>query len=296
MKWIFALNAESVAGYGDLARVAVVSARQHSSLDAVCLFDGGSDPKFARGADEFTAWLSEQEVSVVQVRSRYYDEISQIARARDQGHLLNIAGGAFLRLEIPRLARELGWTDEFVFYTDCDVMFERDPRPLLEPLRPHFFAGCPEFSKRRGIFLNTGAMWMNLRALDAAAGFETWTRRNLGRCLDFAFDQGAFRVYFNPLHRLAWRLGIANHHFYRVMGRVPLRTWKWNKLPLELNWKPYWGPNAAASLIHFHGLKPTQRAQLEAGTLAPILQAMHTPFWDQCAQKWEAFLQSARAR
>ena len=29
-----------------------------------------------------------------------------------------------------------------------------------------------------------------------------------------------------------------------------------NKLPLEYNWKPYWGINNEAKIIHFHGIKP----------------------------------------
>ena len=28
-------------------------------------------------------------------------------------------------------------------------------------------------------------------------------------------------------------------------------------LPIEYNWKPYWGINDKAKLIHFHGMKPS---------------------------------------
>ena len=32
-----------------------------------------------------------------------------------------------------------------------------------------------------------------------------------------------------------------------------------------MNWKPYWGRNDAASIIHFHGPKPRQIASIKAG-------------------------------
>lgn len=286
MKWIFALNAASVDSYGDFARVAIVSAKRYSSLQAVCLFDGEES--------QFTVWLREQGVEVVRVRSRFYDDIVRLAKARDVPPWVRIGTGAFLRLEIPRLARELGWADEFVFYTDCDVMFERDPRPLLEPLRPRLFCAAPETFSNKPLHMNTGAMWMNLRTLDDP-DFEVWTRRNMEKCLDFAFDQGAMRAFYNPPHRLAWRLGVPNSPFYGVMSRLPFQTWKWENLPLELNWKPYWGPNPQACVIHFHGLKPTQRAELAAGQLPPFIAQMHTPFFDECAARWDELLKEARS-
>jgi hypothetical protein len=286
MKWIFALNAESIDTYGDYARVAVASAKRHSTLDAVCLFDGEEG--------EFSRWLKAQGVEVVHVRSRFYDEMEAIAEARKVRYWVSAGAGAFLRLEIPRLARELGWKDEFVFYTDCDVIFERDPRPLLEPLRPRLFAVTPETFTDRPLYMNTGAMWMNLQAFDDPK-LEVWTRANLEQCLDFAFDQGALRVFYNPPHRLAWRLGISNSLFYGIMSRVPIRTWKWEDLPNELNWKPYWGPHPDPCVIHFHGLKPIHRAEIEMGTVPAIVSNMHTPYFDECAAKWDDWLIQARS-
>lgn len=284
MKWIFALNGESVDSYGDFVRVAVTSAQRHSSLQAVCLFDG--DPC------ELSDWMRAQGVEVVRARSRFRPELERIARAQREPLVLRIGAGAFLRLEIPRLARELGWSDEFVFYTDCDVFFQSDPRPLLEPLRPQFFAATPETFRSKPLHMNTGAMWMNVHALDDAA-FQTWTRQHFSQCLASSFDQGAYRSFYNPPHRLAWKLRVPDRLFYAVMSRLPLRTWQWDDLPPELNWKPYWGENPGASVIHFHGLKPTQRAQLASGTLPPFTSQMHTPFWEECAAKWDELLEES---
>ena len=38
----------------------------------------------------------------------------------------------------------------------------------------------------------------------------------------------------------------------------------WDTLPLDLNWKPYWGINEAAQIIHFHGPKPAALRKLFA--------------------------------
>lgn len=286
MKWIFALNADPVDSYGDYARVAVVSARRHSSLQGVCLFDGEEC--------EFSRWLVGQGVEVVQVRSRFYHDIERIAHARNTPFFFQIGAGAFLRLEILRLARELDWNDEFVFYTDCDVIFRADPCPLLEDLRPQLFAAAPKTFKNKPLHMNTGAMWMNVRTLDDPE-LEAWTRANIEKRLDFRFDQGALRVFYNPAHRWAWRLGLSEKVFYSVMSRLPSRSWKWDELPLELNWKPYWEPNPNALLIHSHGLKPLQRADLAAGKLPPFLAGMHTPFFDECAALWGDWLWEARS-
>ena len=284
MKWIFALNAESVDSYGDFARVAVLSARQNSSLQAVCLFDGDEC--------ELTDWMRAQNVEVVRARSRFRPELERIAREQNEPLVLRIGAGTFLRMEISQLARERNWPDEFVLYTDCDVIFKSDPCPLLEPLRPRLFAVAPETFRDKPLHMNAGVMWMNVRALDNPA-FEEWTRRFFLKCLASSFDQGAYRSFYNPLHARAWKLNVPDSLFYAVMSRLPHRTWKWDALPLELNWKPYWGPNPQACVIHFHGLKPTQRSELAANTLPPFIARMHTPFWDECAAKWDELLEEA---
>ena len=134
MKWIFALNAASIEDYGDFARVAALSARAFNSLEAFCLFDG--EPC------DFTRELERMDVQIVRVRSRFYEQLSNLAAQHNNTLLVKVASGAFLRLEIPRLARELGWKDEFVFYTDCDVIFQNDPAPFVETLKAHYFAAA----------------------------------------------------------------------------------------------------------------------------------------------------------
>lgn len=41
------------------------------------------------------------------------------------------------------------------------------------------------------------------------------------------------------------------------------------KLPLEYNWKPYWGNNPPAKIIHFHGPKPHDLIRILRSEPAP---------------------------
>jgi hypothetical protein len=53
----------------------------------------------------------------------------------------SIGPGAFLRTEIPLLARSIGLPDKYVLYTDSDVMFLKDP---LTNIHPEYFSCGPE--------------------------------------------------------------------------------------------------------------------------------------------------------
>ncbi len=149
MRWFFALNENSPAfwGYANLLQVAVHSARQHTALRPVCIYDGEENA--------LIGWLRAAGVTVVR-RSTFLGaftvEFSPIAR------------GAYLRLEIPAICREQGWDDEFALYTDCDVMFQGDVAPWLASLRPRFLAAAPENDRADHVHFNSGVMLINLPA------------------------------------------------------------------------------------------------------------------------------------
>ena len=90
--------------------------------------------------------------------------------------------------------------------------------------------------------INSGVMLMNLRSLGKTTdAFFQFILKNLEELKKEAWDQGAY-----------WR-------FYRDKDGRPL----WNWLPLELNWRPYWGDEPSARIIHFHGPKPYQRDHID---------------------------------
>lgn len=157
-----------------------------------------------------------------------------------------IAGGAYLRTEIPTL----GLPDTFILYTDCDVIFLRQPK-FLESL-PRYFASAPETHLGEYADLNTGVMLMNLDQLRQdwprlrefiVQNFETFT----------AYDQGAYREFYKDRYDL---------------------------LPPETNWKPYWGQNESAEIIHFHGPKPKSARKLLSDPTYPMPSAWR-PLFDR---------------
>ena len=287
IKWIFAFSQGSEANYEPLIRVAVDSARARTSLQAICLYDG--EPS------ELTAWLQAQSVEVVPCRSVFRSRLENLARAKNDVEILQFGSGAFLRFEIPRVARELEWDDKFVFYTDCDVMFERDPAPLLRPLKPLIFAAAPEHDRDSPLHMNSGAMWINLAGFGGwIRGLQTFVHHNFFRLCPDWWDQPALRVYFHPFHRFLWKIKVPDRIGYGLMTRLPTRGWKWEDLPVELNWKPYWGKDSDAALVHFHGPKPEQRDALDRGECAPHIAQYDAGAFRSYSELWEVWLEESR--
>jgi hypothetical protein len=220
MKWFFAVSEVSMDHHDHdfraLIRSAVNSARANTRLAPHMIFDG------EEGA--FTREIRALGVTVIRHRISFYDrlEAAQKAQRPDWTPYMFVASGALLRLEIPVLEQ----TDEFVLYTDCDVVFLRDP--VLDYVRPDVFAVAPERERGSHEDMNSGVMVMNLPRL----------RMDLPALITFLCDNFAGVSGFDQE---------AYRHFYRG---------SWSGLPPDFNWKPYWGINAEAKIIHFHGPKP----------------------------------------
>lgn len=281
MKWIFALNQNSNADYETFVRVAVHSARQKTRLQPVCLYDGAPSP--------LTRWLEDRGVEIVPCRSAFAEELRRIAQKRGDEGIYRVGAGTFLRFELPRLARERAWNDEHVLYTDCDVLFERDPQPLLESLRPRFFAAAPEIHRAWPLHMNAGVLWIHLRGwASVETKLNAFTRRHLERLLSDSFDQGALRAFFNPPHRFLLELGAPPRLIYALLTRWPTRTFRWDVLPDAMNWKPYWGQNSDAFIAHFHGPKPINHLGAANVALPPALAQLQNQAWRNWCARWQA--------
>jgi hypothetical protein len=70
--------------------------------------------------------------------------------------------------------------------------------------------------------------------------------------------------------------------FFRHGGWKPLRP--------ELNWKPYWGINPAAKIIHFHGPKPFLRGQIAAGLAHPAHAPLTGAAFNHYCAEWDRAL------
>ena len=220
-KWFFALSEASLNHHDhewtSLIRAAVHSARANTTLRPHFIYDGAPSA--------FTAELQKLGVTVLHHQLSYLGNIRERWTALDlppDDARLAIIAGAYLRTDIPNLEFE----DEFVLYTDCDVMFLADPD--ITRFRPAYFACAPQRLRDDPLDINSGVMVMNVPAMRTeAANFYHYIINNFERFS--AFDQDALQEYY--------------------VGR-------WEPLPLEMNWKPYWGVNDTARIVHFHGPKP----------------------------------------
>jgi hypothetical protein len=237
MKWFFGLHEQGnqFENYSNLLKVAVYTAQKFTSLEPHFLYDGQEN--------HLTEWLRKRNVRIINCRTFLYDRLRQLSDLYEKPDYLAIGAGAFLRTEIPRVAQERGFTDEFVLYTDLDVMFLTEVASLLEQVRPRYFAVAPEISPIDYAAMNSGVMLMNLKNLQADdRKFRSFMMQKIEKLINGAWDQTAYIGFYKS----------------RFFG------YKWDKLALEFNWKPYWGDYRNAKIIHFHGPKPFQKEQLLA--------------------------------
>ncbi|MXV36556.1 MULTISPECIES: hypothetical protein [unclassified Saccharibacter] len=222
MKWFFAITEQTLSndpdhGFIDCIRVAVRSARENTTLKPHMVFDGQEC--------DFTREMRELGVTVIFHRIHFYDRLHEAQRRQkpEWPNYMQTAAGAFMRLDLPLLEKE----DQYVLYTDCDVLFMRDPQ--VEFCRPAIFAACGQFGMQDYYTdMNSGVMVMNLERL----------RNDLPAMIDFlcdnlyyisGYDQELLRVFYNA---------------------------QWSPLSARFNWKPYWGVNDDAVIVHFHAGKP----------------------------------------
>jgi len=225
VKWYFAIDeAGSLGDTGEDAKTAVRSAAALGQLTPHLLYYG------ARNG--FTAWMQAHGVTVIDAAPAFLDTIhatqaAGIYEAHSIGH--------WLRAVIPAIEQ----TDEFILYTDCDVIFLNPVN--WSAIRPRVLAAAPEFKKDNWNYFNAGVMVVNVPALRVSyPAFESLIRERMNDPADYHNYDDQFA--FNEAYR--------GH---------------WDRLNPALNWKPYWGFNAAAGLLHFHGPKLAALASIAAG-------------------------------
>src|SRR5688500_1617764 len=263
MQWFFALTEDSTAfrQYAEMVMVAVHTAKKFTSLEPHCIYEGGEN--------DFTEWLTAHEVEIVRHRSFVREQLEELGRQKGNPHLAAALSGAFSRVELPELlaARK---SETRVLYTDCDVIFLGEVVPELEANPCEFFAVAPESSPDDYVNMNTGVMLMNTaRLLESLPRFREYISKNLAELERESWDEAAYR----------W--------FYRD-SNGPL----WDRLKLEMNSKPYWGENAQAKIIHFHGPKPFQRKHSDSHW--PELKASTGDAYPALVERWSALLEEAR--
>jgi hypothetical protein len=263
MQWYFALTEDSTAfrQYAEMIMVAVHTARKHTALEPHCIYDGNEN--------EFTAWLTKHGVRIVRHRSFVREALTELGRKKENPHLAAALSGAFSRVELPEIVDQMGGNAR-VLYTDCDVIFLGEVVPELEANPCHYFAVAPESVRDDYVNMNTGVMLMNTKRLrESLPAFREYISKNLAALEAESWDEAAYR----------W--------FYRDEN-APL----WDRLRPELNWKPYWGENAEAKIVHFHGPKPYQRDYIDSHF--PELKGLTGGAYLAEIENWSRLLDEAR--
>ena len=71
---------------------------------------------------------------------------------------------------------------------------------------------------------------------------------------------------------------------------------KITRLPIEYNWKPYWGGNPSAKIVHFHGPKPYRREFFESGMASEAIQVLYDrdrENYKKMLSVWDKFYEEA---
>ena len=215
MYWFAAVNDNSQM-HKDMYLVALKSAILNTTLKPILIYDG---------EDKVFSSLVEKNATLIKHKTLLYNKPNFLNK--DQGWK-NIACGAYLRIDIPIICKNLNIQDEFVLYTDTDVIFLKDVVNQLKQYNPTYFSICPEFDKNNYTHFNSGVMLMNVKnMLNTYKEFTEF----IDTCnYNFdAFDQGALRTFYNKKNV--------------------------DKLPLLFNHKPYWGIQDEAFIVHYHGPK-----------------------------------------
>jgi hypothetical protein len=244
-KWFFAYNGSYSDTYDFHIHLMIRSALANTSLDPHLIYFGPPDDPILSFAEGHGVKIIHHEPSILTDLERIHAKFPHFP--------LHIATGAYLRIDGPFICSDLGYTDEFVLYTDCDVVFLHDiPEASTESfLRPTLFSCAPQTSQTDWENdLNSGVMVMNVANMrESFPSFKRFITS--GDTLNYElFERGQF-------DQTAYR------RFYAS---------QWDKLPLEYNWKPYWGFNEDALIVHFHGPKiPHVRAMINGETI-PLLE------------------------
>lgn len=244
MKWYFACNDKSPDFY-PLIKAAVNSALENTTLVPHFIYDGEEN--------ELTQWLEKKGVKIIHHRVSFYAAL----KSHYNEHLLNIASGAFLRCDIPVIEKE----DDFVLYTDCDVLFLKD---FKTDLKPEYLACSTQFDKKNFRDFNTGVMLMNVKKLrESHEKFSKFIVKNLN--VLNTFDQTAYQIFYGGKNR-----------------------GKYSRLPIRFNHKPYWGLDESAVILHFHGAKPTA---FESDESLKHLPYVHYKLYKQNPSAYDFFLE-----
>lgn len=226
LKWFFAFATETCTrSFINDVKVAVISAEKNTHLIPVALVYGN--------ANRLTTWLEERGVYVIFLKPAWVQAMSKLVSPElGETSTPNFSSlpkmvATWLRVEIANLPI----TDQYVLYTDVDVIFQQNIVLSSFDRMPETFSAAVEAEDDgTQTNLNMGIMLMNVPNL----------RKMYAELLKFSFAKNMQFGEYGPLDQGAF------NRFFRDTKQ---------KLPKRFNWKTYWKPNPHAEILHFHGFK-----------------------------------------
>lgn len=220
MRCVFTLSGSS-REYSEMARVLVLSAREYTNLELICVYDADDEG--------FVHWLKRHDVRVLRWRITFWDDLVE----RYSGEkTLEFCRGTYLCMEIPRILETFNIADRIILYVDVDMMFRGCVKDL-NVLEPDYFAAPADWDFNDLTRFSTGVIVMNIPSLlEHYANFLQHLRKYN---YDFGFagmgpcDQGAWNTYWGT---------------------------NYESLNPIYDWKPWWGFSKDARILHFSGPKP----------------------------------------
>ena len=211
--------------YLDLLYVSLKTARKNTTLELIVLYDGTETGRCYEILKEFNVKIIKHQFSHKQYLEKTYPQ-NYIREMCGRDIPYEKIAGTFMRFDIPFVEQE----DDFVFYTDIDVMFLRDfSHENFE--KPEYLAATTELEKdlETMTYFNAGILYLNVKQMRKISEQVYNSLKNGEKNKTGLFDQG----YLNQL----------------CFEKMTI-------MPLEFNWKPYWGYNKEAYIVHFHAMKP----------------------------------------
>lgn len=229
MKWYAAISSYSAPEYLEMLETAIITCKINTkfNINLIC------DKKW----DIIEKFKDKYGINVIYYSGEVFTAF--IKKFQHDKRLTGIAG-TYLRADIPIVEEK----DDFVLYTDADVIFGNPNIGKISISAPEYFAAAPEFDPNNWSYFNAGSMLMNIKNLKADyKRFSEFVIPNFEVLFNHAHDQGAY------------------NHLYKD---------RWTRLPLEYNWKPNWGINEKAVVVHFHGPKPRDIQNYFNNTLTSV--------------------------
>ena len=271
-KWVFVYSSKT-SYYNDMIKVALKSALKYTTIVPVCIYYGHLDEMYGyfvrkgvRVIIHTPSWIPLMKNAFAQTQKNKntastYDNIDTLI-------------ATYLRIDIPIL----GFIDDYVLYTDTDVMFLTNPSM---PMKPFHYLNGPETQiedcrrvegDKSVLYGNAGVMLYNIENMRSThAKFVNWifSTENM--------KKGFHHGIYGPADQ-----GAYNEFYASSFTCIPR--------PL-FNWKAYWPGNDEVQIVHFHGPKPNDyRKYLENNIVTrEVYRGLLSNCKDKCKEYIDVF-------